>query len=209
MCLIILRHCQNRDHCNTSVLASLASGSLIHGRKVCIHIARISTTSRNLFLRCRNLTKCVCVVCDICQDNQYMHIFLKCQIFCRSQRHTRCGNTLNRRVICQVNKQHGSINRSGLFEGLYEIVGLFKCNTHSGKYNREFFVCTAYLRLSCNLGCQLRMRQTGTGEDWQLLSTNQCIQSVNGRYSRLDKFLRIYSCCRIHRKTINISSFFR
>ena len=36
---------------------------------------------------------------------------------------------------------------------------------YSGKYNREVLVCSANLRLSCDLSRKLSVRQTGTGED--------------------------------------------
>ena len=53
------------------------------------------------------------------------------------------------------------------------------------------------------------MGQTGTGEDGQFLTTNQCIQTVNGRYACLDEFRRINSCGRVDGRTIDIQSLFR
>ena len=70
-------------------------------------------------------------------------------------------------------------------------------------------VFSANLRLSRDLCRKLCMRKTGCGEDRKLLSTNQCIQSVDRRYTGLDKLLRITSGCRVHRKSVDISSLFR
>ena len=81
-----------------------------------------------------------------------MHILFKRKVFCRSQRHTRCGNTLNCRVICQIDKQNGSVDGSCLLEGFYEEVRLLKCNTHSSEYNGEILVCSPHLCLSRDLG---------------------------------------------------------
>ena len=53
------------------------------------------------------------------------------------------------------------------------------------------------------------MGKTGCGEDRKLLSAYQGVQSVNCRYTRLDKLLRIASGRRIHGKSIDISSLFR
>ena len=53
------------------------------------------------------------------------------------------------------------------------------------------------------------MGKTGCREDWKLLSTYQGVQSVNRRYTRLDKLLRIASGRRIHGKSVDISSFLR
>src|SRR5699024_11158413 len=143
------------------------------------------------------------VVCNISKDYQYVHILLKRQILCRRQRHTRRGDTLYRRVICQVDKQYGTVNGASLLEGFYEEVGLFKCNTHCREYNGEVLIFAKYLRLSCNLRRQLIVGQTGTGEDRQLLSSNQRVQSVDGGHTGLDKLRRVYTGRRVHRQTVD------
>ena len=155
MRLIIFRHGQDRDHGDTTVLSSLTSGSLVHSRKVSVHISRISAAARNLFLSGGDLTKSVRIVCNISQDNQYVHILLKCKIFCCRQRHTRSRDTLYSRVIRQVDEQDCSVNGSRLLKGLDKVVGLLEGNTHSSEYNGEILVRSANLRLSCDLSRQL------------------------------------------------------
>ena len=160
MSLVILRHCQDRDHCDTSLLAILTPCSFIQCCKVCVQISRISTTSRNFLSGCGYLTQCICVVCDICQNNKDMHILFKCKIFRCCQRHTWCCDTLNRRVIRKVYKQYCSVECSCLTEAFDKEVRLLESNTHSSKYNRKVFICSKYLCLTGNLCCQLCMRQT-------------------------------------------------
>ena len=138
-----------------------------------------------------------------------MHVFFECKILGCRQRHSRCGNTFDRRVICQVDEQHRSVDGSCLFKGFYEEVRLFKCNTHSGKYYGEFLIASAYFCLFCDLRCQVGMWKSGCREDRQLLSTYQCVQSVNSRYTCLDKLFRIASGCRIHRKSVDVTSLIR
>ena len=138
-----------------------------------------------------------------------MHVFFECKILGCCQCHTRCGNTLDCRVICQVDEQYRSVDGSCLFERFHEEVGLFECDTHSGKYYGEFLIASAYLCLLCNLCCQVGMWKSGCREDWKFLPTNQCVQSVNSRYTCLDKLFRIASCRRIHRQTVDITSFIR
>ena len=41
------------------------------------------------------------------------------------------------------------------------------------------------------------------------LPTYQCVQSVDGRHACLDKLLRVYTSRRVHRQTVDISSFLR
>ncbi len=84
-----------------------------------------------------------------------MHILFKCKILCCSKRHTRRGNTLNSRVICQVDEQYRPVDGSCLLKGLDKVVRLLEGNTHGSKYNGEVLICSAYLSLSCNLRCKL------------------------------------------------------
>ena len=77
MGLVIFRHSKDRDHRDTSRLSSLPSGSLVYGSQVCIHISRIPSASRHFFAGRRYFTQGICIVCDICQDNKYVHIFSK------------------------------------------------------------------------------------------------------------------------------------
>ena len=91
-----------------------------------------------------------------------MHILFKGQILGGCQCHTRCGNTLYSRVISQIDKHYGTVDRTGLFKTLYEEVGFFESNTHGGKYNGELLVLTPYLCLSGDLSSQLGVGQTGS-----------------------------------------------
>ena len=139
MGLVIFRHGQDRDHGNTSLFTLLPSGSFIHSSQVCIHISRISTASRHFFTGCGNLTESVCIVGDICQDNQYMHILFKGQILRSSQSHLRSGNTLNCRVVGQIDEKHGSVNSSGFLETFCKEVSFLESNAQSCKYYSEVF----------------------------------------------------------------------
>ena len=138
-----------------------------------------------------------------------MHILLKCQVFCRGQRHTRCCNTLNRRVIGQVDEHDASVNGTCFTEALHKEVCLLKGDTHGREYNGERLTGTAHLCLTRNLCGQVGVGQTGCGEDRKLLSADQCIQSIYGRDAGLDKLLRIASGCRIHGKAVDIHTLFR
>ena len=138
-----------------------------------------------------------------------MHVFFECKILCCRQRHTRCGNTLDCRVICQVDEQYRSVDGSCLFERFYEEVRLFECDTHSGKYYGELLIASSYFCLFCDLRCQVGMWKSGCREDRKFLPTNQCVQSVDSRYTGLDKLFRIASGCRIHRKSVDVTSFIR
>ena len=158
--LIILRHGKDRDHSDRSVLSVLTACTLIHSSKVSIHITRISTTSRNFLTGCGYLTKSICIVCNICKDNKYVHSLFESKELRCGKCHLRSSNTLYSRVICKVHKENCSVDSSCLLEGLYEVVRLFKGNTHSSKYNRKWLICSYNLCLTCNLCSKFSMWKT-------------------------------------------------
>ena len=161
MSLVILRHGQDRNHGDTSCFSLLTACALIKRSKVRVHISGITTTSRNLFTRCGNLTESVRIVCNICKDYQYVHVFFEGKILCCCQCHSRSSDTLNSRVICQVYKKNSTVYRSGFLKALYKEVGLLESNTHGSKYNRKLLIFSTNLRLSCDLCRKLCMRKTG------------------------------------------------
>jgi len=138
-----------------------------------------------------------------------VHVLFKSKVLCCGKGHLRSGDTLYCRVVCQVDKEYGTVDSTGLFKGFDEVVGLLECNTHSGKYYGERLCRADYLSLTCNLSSQLRMRQTGCGEDRKLLSTNQGVQTVDSGYTGLDELFRICTGCRVHRKTVYVTAFLR
>ena len=208
MCLILLRHGQNGNHCDRTGVSLHSACTFIHRRKVCIQIAGIPTTTRNLLLRRRNLTQRLCIVCNIRQNNQNVHILLKCQIFRCGQCHFRRTDTLYRRVICKVYKDNRTVNRTCLLEVIDKKLRILKGDTDCRENYRKFRIRTTNLCLSCNLNRQICVRQTGCREDRQLLPTNQCIQPVNRGHTGLDKFRRIFTRRRVDGCAVDVQSFF-
>ena len=209
MGLIILRHGKNRNHGDGAVLALLTSGSLIQGSQVSVHISRITAAARNFLTGCGNLTQRVCVVGNISQDNQYVHVLFKCQVLCCCQSHTRSCDTLYGRVVSQVDEHNASVDSACLAEALHEEVCLLKGNTHGCKHNGEGLVGAAHLCLTRNLGSQVGVRKTGCRENRQLLAADQGVQTIYGGNASLDKLLRIASGCRVHRQAVDIHTLLR
>ena len=89
-----------------------------------------------------------------------MHVFLERQILRRSERHLRCGDTLNGRVICQIDEKHRPVKGSGLPETLHKEVRLLECDPHCRKHNGKAFILSQHLCLSGDLRRQLSMRES-------------------------------------------------
>ena len=137
-----------------------------------------------------------------------MHIFFKCKIFSRRQRHTGRRNTLYCRVGSKVYKEHRAVDCARALEIRNEEVRLFKRDTDSRKHNGKVCIGAADLRLTCYLSRKVCMRHTGAGENRQFLSADKRIQPVDCGNSRLNKFGGIVSRGGIYRRAVYIKRFF-
>ena len=202
--LVVFGHGQNGDHGDGAILALTAAGAFVHGRKVRVHVAGISTTSGNFLLCCRDLTESFCIVGDIGDDDQDLHVLLKGQVFRSSQCHTRSGDTFYCRVICQVGEDNRTVDSTGLTEGVDEVLGLFERDTDGCEHNGEFLVIAKNLCLTGDLSCQSGVGQTGAGEDGKLLATDQSVQTIDGGNAGLDELCGIGTGCRVHGQAVDI-----
>ena len=204
MGFVVLGHGENRDQRNGAVLASQSACSLIERREVGVHIAGIAAASGNLLTRRRNLTERVGVVGDVGHDNEHVHAQIESEIFRCGQRHFWGGDTLDRGVVRKVDEHDGSVDRAGLLEGLDEVIRLLKGDTHCGENNGELLVLSSYGRLTGDLSRELRVGKTRSGENRQLLTSYEGVQTVDRGDTCLDKFLRIVACCRVHGGAVDV-----
>ena len=180
MGLIVFRHGENRDHGDGTFFAHLPSGTLVHRSKVGIKISGITATAGNLLFSSGDFPQCLGIVGDIGENDQHMHSEIKGKIFGSGECHARRGDTLDCRVICQIGEQHGAVNGAGAAELIDKEFGFLIGDADRSKYNCKVAFPVQHPRLTCDLCSELCMRQTGAGEDRQLLSSDQRIQTVNG-----------------------------
>ena len=133
-----------------------------------------------------------------------MHALFKGQVLRRRQRHTGGGNTLHRRVVGQIGEQHRAVDGSGAPEFLDKELRLLKGDANGGKDHRKVAVPVQHLGLTGNLGGQGRVGQAGAGEDGQLLSPDQGIQSVDGGDARLDKLVGVVPGGGVHGQAVDV-----
>ena len=138
-----------------------------------------------------------------------MHTLVKGKVLRGGERHFRRCNTLNGRVVGKVREHYRPVKRTGLPERFGEEVRLLKRDTHCGKNNGKLLVCSAYPRLARNLRRKLCVGKTRSGKNRQLLSPDKGVESVNGGNAGLNELLRIASCGRIHRRSVNVKALFR
>src|SRR5699024_10076560 len=100
----------------------------------------------------------------ICHNNQDVHTLFECQILRSSQSHAGGCNTFNGWVVCQIGKEHSTVNGTSALKLTDEKFGFFKGNTNGSKYNGEVTFTVQNLCLTGNLGSQSSVRQTRTGK---------------------------------------------
>ena len=134
-----------------------------------------------------------------------MHVLLKCQILGSCQRDLRCDQTLDNRVISQVEEHRDVARYAALLKCLAEILRDIVLDAHRGKYDTELALrVLSDVRLLHNLCRQLIMRKTVAGENRQLLAANQSCQSVDSGNTCLNEVSRILAAARVQRKTVDI-----
>ena len=135
-----------------------------------------------------------------------MHILFKCQIFCHGQSNFRCDQTFYDRIVCQIQEHGNVVCNTAFFKGSAEEICHIVFDAHGGKYNGKFFIgIISERRLLYDLGCQLVMRKSVSGEDRQLLTADQGGQSVDCRNSGADIVSRVFPHDRVERQAVDIS----
>ena len=109
-----------------------------------------------------------------------------------------------RRIVGEVEEEGGAPQAAVLFEIAGEEAGGFQVHTHSGEYDSEVvLVAVVYALvagtltldetgLSANLGGNLVMRETGGGEDGNLLATGDRVHGVDGGNTSRDHLLGVH-----------------
>ena len=138
-----------------------------------------------------------------------MHFLFKGKIFRRSQRHFGRCDTLDCRVVCQIDKKYGSVESTRFPEGFDKIVGFLKGNSHSRENNGEFFIIGTHLCLSGDLRRKVCVRKSRGRKYGKLLSSDKGVQSVDGRNAGLNKLVWILSRGGIYGTSVDVKTHFR
>ena len=136
-----------------------------------------------------------------------MHAEFKRKILSCRQRTARCQDTLDDRVIRKVEEHDNLLQNTGLIKRTAEIFGHIVLCAHGGKHNAKLlFTFIADSGLTRNLHGKLIVLHAGTGEDRQLLATDQRHQRVNGRDARVDIVLRVHTGNRVDWRAVDVGT---
>ncbi|KAH3660774.1 hypothetical protein OGATHE_005106 [Ogataea polymorpha] len=213
---IVVRHGQNWNLGNGSVSSFHTTSSLVDSRQVSIHITRISSSTWHFFSCGRHLSQSVGIRRHIRQNGQHMLFCLVGKIFGSSQRQSWCNDSFDSRVVSQVQEQRSSIQRTVLFEILFEETRRLQVDTHGGKNNTEILLM-AVLNilgwshqscLSTNLGCDFIVRKTRSRENRDFLSSGDGVHGVDSRNTSGNHLLWVDTSKWIDRRSVDVKVVF-
>ena len=195
---VIVGHGENRQLRHRAFHSPHDTCTLIDGRQLAVKITRKTFPARDFSLGGGYLTHGLSKGSHIRQNNKYMHMLLKGQIFRHGQRHLRSDETLHHRIVGQIQEHGHVVGHAALLKGMPEEVRHVMLDAHGGKNDGKLLIrVLAQRRLFYNLGGQLIMWQTVAGENRQLLSADQRCQSVDGGDSGVNIVSRVLTADRI------------
>src|SRR5660398_160948 len=126
--------------------------------RVSVHVTWITSSSWHFFTGSPHLTQGFTVICNICKDDQYMHIMFICKIFSCCKRKSWRDETFNSRVIRKIQENHCPLKSACALKVGHKVLGFLIGDTHCSKYYCEWFICAPHPSLSCDLKRYLIVR---------------------------------------------------
>src|SRR5574341_501826 len=209
---IVIRHSQNGELRDRASISVQSARSLVNAGEVGVHVTGIATSARQFFTCRRNLAQCFAVVRHIGQQHQYVSLMMVGEVLGGSQRRAGSKQTHDRGIISPVDEQNRAIHCSAGLKLLDKEAHFPVSDADCRKDNCKWLTFPARshsdMGLSRNLRSKLVSRQARAGKDWELLSANERVQTIDGRDAGLDEPTWVSSQHRVDGSAINIERFF-
>mmetsp|Transcript_8763 Transcript_8763/g.12022 ORF Transcript_8763/g.12022 Transcript_8763/m.12022 type:complete len:403 (-) Transcript_8763:296-1504(-) len=204
-------HRQDGQLSDGTVGAADTAGALIDSGEIGVHVTRVTTTAWDFFTGGRDLTEGVRVRRHISKDGQHVHLLSVGQVLGGSEGETGRDDTLDGRIVGEVHEEDDTVHGAVHLEVSLEEAGSLHVDTHGSEHDDEvlFGVILHILvlhegGLATNLGTNGVMRETGGGEERDLLTTGDGVHDIDGGDTSLDHLLGVVSLERINRLTLDV-----
>lgn len=209
---IIVGHGQNGELGDGTVAAHDATGALVNGRQVGVHVTGVTAATGHFLTGGRDFTQGIGVGRHIGQNDEHVHVALVGEVLGGGQRETRRDDALNRGVVGQVQEEARALHRTVALKIFREEAGGFDVDTHGGKDDGKGLVGFVDDRgagldetgLTANLSSDIVVRETGSREEGNLLSTRNREVDVDRRNTRLNHLLRVLALAGVNRLALNL-----
>ena len=210
MCDVVVRHRQDGQLRDGALLAVDSTGTLVDGRQIGVHVTGVASTARHLLSGSGDLTQGVGVGRHIGEDGKDVHLLLVGQVLCGGQSESWGDDTLDGWVVGVVHEEHDTVHGSVDLELLLEETGGLQVDTHGSENNGEVLLgVVEYVLaldeggLTADLSTDLVVRQTGSREERNLLTSGNGGHGVDGRDASLDHFLGVDPLIRVDRLALH------
>ena len=197
---IIVRHGQDGDLGDGAERTVDTTSTLINGGQISVHVTWISSTTRHFLSGGRDLTESVSIGCHIGEDGEDVHVFLVRQVLGGREGQSWRNDTLDGWVVGVVHEEDDTVHGAVHLELLLEETSGLQVDTHSGEDQSEILIGVIQHilaldegGLTADLGTNVVVRETGSGEKRNLLSSGNRGHGIDGGDTRLDHFLWIHS----------------
>src|SRR6267143_1999227 len=111
---VISWHGENRHLCDRALATVKSSCSFVYRAQVCVHVAWISSASRDLFSGCRNLSESFRIVRHVGENDEDVGSEFDCEILSGGQCESRGQDSFDGGIVGEVD-EHGHVVESALF----------------------------------------------------------------------------------------------
>src|SRR2546423_4052843 len=120
MCDVVVRHSEDGYLGDGATASFNATSSFIDGGQIRVHVPWVGTTTGYFFSSCRNFTESVAVGGEIGENYEDMLFELVGIVFRGREGQSWCYDTLNGRVVGQIQEQGDSFHRTIFLKISYE-----------------------------------------------------------------------------------------
>src|SRR4030043_43738 len=180
------------------------SRAFVQFGEIRIEISGVSFPRRYFTTDGGYFTQGFAIVGHVGHYNQYVHIFIECQMFCKGQCGPWCDQPLNRRVISKRQKEGDVFEGSAFLKGAGEEPRYVMLYSHRSENNGELGIRSPYFCLPCDLCSKFIVGQAVAGKNREFLAADERIHSINNRNTGLYEIPGVLSSGRIDRHSIDV-----
>ena len=204
---VVVGHRQDHQLRDRAGQAANTSRTLEQGCEVAVHVARIAAPPRNLLARRSQLAQGLGVARDVCEDDEHVEPPFEGEVLGDRQRGPRGQKPLDRGILGDVEEENRPLERRALREARTEEIRLTLGDAHGREDDDELAAGFApgHGRLGCDLRREFCGRQAEAGEDRQLLSAHERVETVDRRDAGLDELVRVVAGDGVDRRAVDVA----
>mmetsp|Transcript_86354 Transcript_86354/g.171429 ORF Transcript_86354/g.171429 Transcript_86354/m.171429 type:complete len:388 (-) Transcript_86354:419-1582(-) len=208
---IVVGHRQDWELGDGTIATLDTACSFVDGRQICVHVTRVSSSTRHLLSCSRDFAKCIGIRRHVSQDDKDVLLPRVGEVFCCGQGKPRCHNALDCWIVRQVHEEHNVLHGSILLKVVSEKAGGLHVDTHGtedyakvlGRMVHNIFALHKGC-LPAHLRCNFIVGKTSSREERQFLTSDHGIHGINCTDASLDHLFGVNARLWIQGRPTNV-----